>query len=62
MNRQTIEIKELYNQKISFLFTQLICETESLYQKVVKEEYFAIEPENFNLTSLHQIQQNPQPI
>ncbi|VEP18527.1 hypothetical protein H1P_800018 [Hyella patelloides LEGE 07179] len=34
MKRQTTYKKSLYNQKIHSLFTQLICETESLYEKV----------------------------
>jgi thymidylate synthase ThyX len=29
--------KHFYNQQIRFLFTQLICETESLYKKVTKQ-------------------------
>ena len=31
--------KPLYNQKVRSLFTQLICETESLYEKVVAKTY-----------------------
>lgn len=29
----------LYNQKVRSLFTQLICETESLYEEVVAKTY-----------------------
>lgn len=29
----------LYNQKVRSLFTQLICETESLYEKVLAKTY-----------------------
>jgi thymidylate synthase ThyX len=38
MSQQTTgNNKHLYNQQIRFLFTQLICETESLYKKVTKQ-------------------------
>jgi hypothetical protein len=39
MAYQTTIKQSLYNQKIRSLFTQLICETESLYIKVVEEQY-----------------------
>lgn len=35
--RQTT--KPLYNQKVRSLFTQLICETELLYEEVVAKTY-----------------------
>lgn len=40
---QTTTKQSLYNQKIRSLFTQLICETESLYVKVVREQYSNVE-------------------
>jgi hypothetical protein len=37
MSRQTTDKKDIYNQQIRSLFTQLICETESLYEKVTSK-------------------------
>lgn len=33
------QTKPLYNPKVRSLFTQLICETESLYEKVLAKTY-----------------------
>lgn len=33
------QIKPLYNQQVRSLFTQLICETESLYEEVLAKTY-----------------------
>ena len=38
MSQQTINNKQLYDREIRSLFTQIICETESLYEKVVTKQ------------------------
>lgn len=50
MTHQTTIKQSLYNQKIRSLFTQLICETESLYIKVVEEQHS--NPEKLNTQSI----------
>lgn len=50
MAHQTTIKQSLYNQKIRSLFTQLICETESLYIKVAEEQYS--NPEKLNTQSI----------
>lgn len=37
MSRQTTKYKDIYNQKIHSLFAQVICETESLYERVTRQ-------------------------
>lgn len=37
MSKQSAEKTDVYNQQIRSLFTQLICETESLYEKVTNK-------------------------
>ena len=58
MNSTTVKNKQLYDQKIRSLFTQVICETESLYEKVLKMRSPSLEQASLRLSSLQQIQQN----
>ena len=55
MTHQTTIKQSLYNQKIRSLFTQLICETESLYIKVVEEQYSNTEKLNTQSISDRQL-------
>ena len=58
MNSSTVNKKQLYDQKIRSLFTQVICETESLYQKVLMMQSPTLEQASLRLASLQQAEQS----